>query len=52
MVSGSGPSVFGLFTGPDASAQAAAVAVGLADRYPGATSAAPVSEEFWAPRGS
>jgi 4-diphosphocytidyl-2-C-methyl-D-erythritol kinase len=52
MVSGSGPTVFGLFTGPDASAQAAAVAVGLADRYPGATSAAPVSEEFWAPRGS
>jgi 4-diphosphocytidyl-2-C-methyl-D-erythritol kinase len=52
MVSGSGPTVFGLFTGPDASARAEAVAIGLADRYPGATSAAPVSEEFGAPRGS
>lgn len=52
MVSGSGPTVFGLFTGPDASARARAVAIGLADRYPGAISAAPVSEEFAAPRGS
>jgi 4-diphosphocytidyl-2-C-methyl-D-erythritol kinase len=52
MVSGSGPTVFGLFSGPDAPARADAVAVGLADRYPGATSAAPVSEEFGAPRGS
>ena len=52
MVSGSGPTVFGLFTGPDAPIRAEAVAVGLADRYPEATSAVPVSEEFWAPRGS
>jgi 4-diphosphocytidyl-2-C-methyl-D-erythritol kinase len=52
MVSGSGPTVFGLLTGPDAPARAAAVAVDLAERYPGATSAAPVSEEFWASRGS
>jgi 4-diphosphocytidyl-2-C-methyl-D-erythritol kinase len=52
MVSGSGPTVFGLFTGPDAAARAEAVATGLADRYPGATLAAPVSEEFGAPRGS
>ncbi len=52
MVSGSGPTVFGLFTGADAPARAEAVAVGLSDQYPGATSAAPVSEEFGAPRGS
>jgi 4-diphosphocytidyl-2-C-methyl-D-erythritol kinase len=52
MLSGSGPTAFGLFWGPDAPTRAEAVAVGLADRYPGATSAAPVSEEFGAPRGS
>ena len=52
MVSGSGPTVFGVFTGSDAPARAEAAAVGLAKRYPGATSAAPVSEEFGAPRGS
>ncbi len=52
MVSGSGPTAFGLFTGPDAAARAEAVAIDLAERYPGATSAAPVSEEFWVPRGS
>ncbi|MBV8949083.1 MAG: hypothetical protein JOZ95_26915 [Solirubrobacterales bacterium] len=52
MVSGSGPTVFALFTGVEAQARAEAVAVGLARRYPGATSAAPVGEEFGAPRGS
>jgi 4-diphosphocytidyl-2-C-methyl-D-erythritol kinase len=52
MVSGSGPTVFGLFFGADAPARAASVAAGLADRYPEATSAAPVSEDFGAPRGS
>ena len=52
MVSGSGPTVFGLFAGPDGLSRADAAAHGLADRYPGATSAAPVSEEFAAPRGS
>ncbi len=52
MVSGSGPTVFGLFKGPDGLSRAGAAAHGLADRYPGATSAAPVSEEFGAPRGS
>lgn len=52
MVSGSGPTVFGLFTGPDGLSRADAAAHGLADRYPGATSAAPVSEEFGVPRGS
>jgi 4-diphosphocytidyl-2-C-methyl-D-erythritol kinase len=52
MVSGSGPTVFGLFTGADARARADAAAARLADRYPGATSSAPVGEEFGAPRRS
>jgi 4-diphosphocytidyl-2-C-methyl-D-erythritol kinase len=52
MVSGSGPTVFGLFGGSGAPAIAGDVAARLAGRYPGASSAAPVSEEFGAPRGS
>lgn len=52
MVSGSGPTVFGVWDGPGAATEAQAAAERLADRYPGATSAAPVSEEFGAPRGS
>ena len=52
MVSGSGPTVFGLFMGPDGLARADAAAHGLFDRYPEATSAASVSEEFGVPRGS
>ena len=52
VVSGSGPTVFGLFHGPDAPARAETAARYLLDRYPEATSAAPVSEEFGAPRGS
>ena len=52
MVSGSGPTVFGLIGGSGAPAMAADVAARLAGRYPGASSAAPVSEEFGAPRGS
>jgi 4-diphosphocytidyl-2-C-methyl-D-erythritol kinase len=52
MVSGSGPTVFGLFRGPDAPARAEAATARLTGRYPGATSAIPVSEEFGAPRGS
>ncbi|MBV9805493.1 MAG: 4-(cytidine 5'-diphospho)-2-C-methyl-D-erythritol kinase [Solirubrobacterales bacterium] len=52
MVSGSGPTVFGVFDGADAAAEADAAAARLAERYPGAVSAAPVSEEFGAPRGS
>jgi 4-diphosphocytidyl-2-C-methyl-D-erythritol kinase len=52
MVSGSGPTVFGLFGGGGASERAAEAAASLADRYPGAISAAPVSEDFGAPRGS
>ena len=52
MVSGSGPTVFGLYQGEDAAQRAEAAAVRLLDRYPGATSASPVREEFAAPRGS
>ncbi|MBV9415550.1 MAG: hypothetical protein JO363_11285 [Solirubrobacterales bacterium] len=52
MVSGSGPTVFGIFHGPDAPALAEAAAGDLAGRYPGAACATPVSEEFGAPRGS
>ncbi len=52
MLSGSGPTVFGLYQGEDAAQRAEAAAVRLADRYPGATSASPVREEFAAPRGS
>jgi 4-diphosphocytidyl-2-C-methyl-D-erythritol kinase len=52
MVSGSGPTVFGLIAGSDAPAVAADTAARLSSRYPGATSAVPVSEEFGAPRGS
>jgi len=52
IVSGSGPTVLGLCWGEDSPARAAAAAARLAERYPGATSAVPVSEEFAAPRGS
>jgi 4-diphosphocytidyl-2-C-methyl-D-erythritol kinase len=52
MVSGSGPTVFGLYGGDGAQGRASAAAARLGGRYPGATSAVPVSEEFGAPRGS
>lgn len=53
MVSGSGPTVFGLYLGADAPERAEAAATRLSDgRYPRARSAAPVSEEFAAPRGT
>jgi 4-diphosphocytidyl-2C-methyl-D-erythritol kinase len=52
MVSGSGPTVFGLFTGPDALGRAGDAAARLTDSYSGAISATPVSEEFGRPRGS
>jgi 4-diphosphocytidyl-2-C-methyl-D-erythritol kinase len=51
MVSGSGPTVFGVFFGTDAATRAADAAERLSNRYPGVTSAAPVSEDFGAPRG-
>src|SRR5207237_1828900 len=52
MVSGSGPTVFGLFGGLGAPELAAAAAERLVARYPGAPSAVPVSHDFGAPRGS
>jgi 4-diphosphocytidyl-2-C-methyl-D-erythritol kinase len=52
MLSGSGPTVLGLCIGPEVCAIAEDAVAALADRYPGATAAAPVSEEFGAPRGS
>jgi 4-diphosphocytidyl-2-C-methyl-D-erythritol kinase len=52
MVSGSGPTVFGLYIAEDAPSRASAAASRLAGRYSGAGSAVPVSEEFGAPRGS
>ncbi len=52
MVSGSGPTAFGLFLGADAEIRAEDAAAQLVARYPGATSAVPVSEDFGAPRGS
>jgi 4-diphosphocytidyl-2-C-methyl-D-erythritol kinase len=52
MVSGSGPTVFGVWFGSEAGERAAEAAARLADQYPGTTAAAPVSEEFGAPRGS
>ncbi len=52
LVSGSGPTVFGVWWGAEAPSLAEGAARALADRYPGATLADPVSEEFGAPRGS
>jgi 4-diphosphocytidyl-2-C-methyl-D-erythritol kinase len=50
MVSGSGPTVLGLFWGPDAAARASAGAAALAGRYPGATTAVPVDASFGTPQ--
>jgi 4-diphosphocytidyl-2-C-methyl-D-erythritol kinase len=50
MVSGSGPTVIGLFWGADAEARARAGAVALAGRYPGATTAVPVDASFGQPQ--
>ena len=50
MVSGSGPTVFGLFWGEEAVASARAGAAALAGRYPGATAAVPVDAAFGAPQ--
>jgi 4-diphosphocytidyl-2-C-methyl-D-erythritol kinase len=52
LLSGSGPTVFGVYWGAEAEARAAAAAGALTGRYPGTTVAIPVSEEFGAPRGS
>lgn len=49
LVSGSGPTVLGLFDGDDAATRAAAVAAALAGRYPGACAAHPVDDGFGQP---
>jgi 4-diphosphocytidyl-2-C-methyl-D-erythritol kinase len=50
MVAGSGPTVLGLYWGHDAEARAKAGEGALADRYPGATRAAPVDAAFGIPQ--
>jgi 4-diphosphocytidyl-2-C-methyl-D-erythritol kinase len=49
MVSGSGPTVVGIWWGQDASQGAESAANGLRDSYPGAEVATPVAAEFGAP---
>lgn len=49
LVSGSGPTVFGLLWGGDAAERANAVAAELSGRYPGACAAVPVDEGFGQP---
>lgn len=49
LVSGSGPTVFGLVWGADSAGRAARAATSLAGRFPGATSALPVDAEFARP---
>jgi 4-diphosphocytidyl-2-C-methyl-D-erythritol kinase len=49
IVSGSGPTVVGIWWGADAVARAHAAASELRDRYPGASVAEPVGAEFAAP---
>jgi 4-diphosphocytidyl-2-C-methyl-D-erythritol kinase len=46
LVSGSGPTVFGIFPGIEGPAVAAAAGAELAERFPGAVAAAPVTAEF------
>ncbi len=50
LVSGSGPTVAGLFWGPDGPDRASAAAGELSARYPDATSGVPVSAEFGLPQ--
>jgi 4-diphosphocytidyl-2-C-methyl-D-erythritol kinase len=50
LVSGSGPTVAGLFWGPDGPECASAAADSVRARYPAATSAVPVSVEFGMPQ--
>jgi 4-diphosphocytidyl-2-C-methyl-D-erythritol kinase len=51
LVSGSGPTVVGLFRGPDGIAAAEQAAAGLRPRFPGATGSHPVDAAFAAVRG-
>jgi 4-diphosphocytidyl-2-C-methyl-D-erythritol kinase len=50
IVSGSGPTVAGIYWGPDGDAHAAAAAQALRERFPQATSARPVAADFAAIR--
>ena len=50
MVAGSGPTVIGLFPGPDGVTHAEAAAAALRPRHPGAACAAPVGRDFGRPR--
>ena len=50
MVSGSGPTVVGLFTGEDGPAHARAAAATLAERHPGAIAAEPVGRAYADPQ--
>ena len=50
MVSGSGPTVVGLFTGEDGPAHARAAAAALAERHPGAIAAEPVGRAYAKPQ--
>ena len=50
MVSGSGPTVVGLFTGDDGPAHARAAAATLAERHPGAIAAEPVGRGYAEPQ--
>lgn len=49
MVSGSGPTVVGIWWGPQAAAGTSAAVAALTERYPGAVSAAPVTAQFALP---
>jgi 4-diphosphocytidyl-2-C-methyl-D-erythritol kinase len=49
LVSGSGPTVFGLFWGADTERRAAEVQAALRDRFPGVTMAVPVDSAFGDP---
>lgn len=51
LVSGSGPTIFGVFPGMEGPAVAAAAVAELAERFPGAQAAAPVTPEFAEVRG-
>ena len=50
MVSGSGPTVFGVFPGPDGIDHARAAAEALRERHPGAVAATPVGRAYAAPQ--
>jgi 4-diphosphocytidyl-2-C-methyl-D-erythritol kinase len=50
MVSGSGPTVVGLFPGPDGIAHAQAAAIALRPRHPGAVAASPVGRDYCRPQ--